>query len=48
VHSAGPHEIFERGEAAIRRHGKERNDGNPAFARVDPNALAKRPRRVGV
>jgi hypothetical protein len=42
------HEIFERGEAAIRRHEKESNDGNPAFARADPNAPAKHPRRAGV
>jgi hypothetical protein len=27
VRSAGPHDIFEQGEAAIRRHGDERNDG---------------------
>jgi len=27
------HEIFERRQAAIRRHGKGRNDGNPALAR---------------
>jgi hypothetical protein len=27
------HEIFERRQAAIRHHGKDRNDGNPTFAR---------------
>jgi hypothetical protein len=46
--SPGTHEIVERGEAAIRRHGKERNDDNPALARADPNAAAKHPRRAGL
>jgi hypothetical protein len=48
VHSAGAHEIIERGEAAIRHRGKERNDGNPAFARADQYAPAKHKRRAGV
>ena len=37
--SPGTHEIVERGEAAIRRHGKERNDGNSAFARERTSML---------
>lgn len=36
---AGAHEIFERGEAAIRHRGKERNDGNSAFARERTSML---------
>ena len=43
--------IFERGEAAIRHYRKERNDGNPAFARertgmFQPNTRAARVRKV--
>jgi hypothetical protein len=39
--------IFERGEAAIRPDGKDRNDGNPPFARertrmLQPNTGAAR------
>jgi hypothetical protein len=33
------HEIIERGEAAIRHRGKERNDGNSAFARERTSML---------
>jgi hypothetical protein len=33
------YEIFVRGEAAIRHRGKERNDGNSAFARERTSML---------
>jgi hypothetical protein len=39
AHSAGAQEIIERGEAAIRHLGKERNDGNSAFARERTSML---------